>query len=1031
MRRCSFPTLIVAVFLMPLLVCAPTLYAQDIPTDNATELRVGAQANGQITANDLVLTDNSNYDLYRFRVTQGTRYRVTMTSEAFDTYLIVMNDGADVVLDSNDDGRGLGTNSQVEISADYNGWAYVLSNTLLQGATGAYTIQVEQVQGQAGDNNNAQAEAPAAGDVPVLAVGGSAQGALTADDIEMQDGSYADTYAVNLEAGQRYSITMRSQAFDSYLILTNADIERVAFNDDAAGLGTDSQIDFTPEVSGQYYLVANSFNSGSTGAYHLSLATVGQGETIQSRENASVQSSVRPMTIPGVGRFRALVVGLDYHHLSGGHLDQCDDDATFIADTLRAAIPTNQLDMHLLINEQATDANVDRTLRDMVRQSGPSDIVMIFYSGHGGQADQPANAQPREADRKSEYLYLYNGPYYDYQMLQALDGLNENNSRLMLLVLDSCFSGGFNTVIDRPSRMGLFSSQEYLVSGVPTERDDYQRLFGGHLSKLFCNALQGRADGSALDANIPLDGQVTVMEIEKYIRTEWKPVVIDGQYQEPVFVRPAVSPSQIVVSTATGGAAQVVVQGAADMIFRDRTLAEGGTFYSSDFPARAGQRFVIETTDLAQGTDTMLRVLGSTNPDRAMPEDPVMAENDDAGGGTLASRVEWQCPADGTYYVAVNGFNNAAGQFTLRIQDVGGQGPAGPGGEGVVGGAGLHTQMTGLSIDAETPVYTTDYELIAGRTYRIQTANLSDGCDTVIQLRRSTDPDAASDNDPVVAENDDANNTLASQIDWTCTESGSYYVSIRSFGQSRGTFSLTVDEQDGQGDPLGGGGGGGDAEGLLANVDVQIVGGTPSHFGDYQLTAGQVVTIETYDLGENTDTILQLRRSTDPDRVSDDDPVVAENDDSGGTLASRIAWTVDQSGPYYVSVRTFGGTGGTCRMRMTQRTALPPRDTIESGAIELDGTRQRNFGDYNIELGRTVVIETYGLSDGLDTIIELRRSTDPNAAQDDDPVVAQNDDFNGLASRITWNCTEAGSYYIKVYSFNNTSGTCQMRLQFE
>ena len=111
---------------------------------------------------------------------------------------------------------------------------------------------------------------------------------------------------------------------------------------------------------------------------------------------------------------------------------------------------------------------------------------------------------------------------------------------------------------------------------------------------------------------------------------------------------------------------------------------------------------------------------------------------------------------------------------------------------------------------------------------------------------------------------------------------------------------------------------------------------------------------------------------------------------------------------------------------------LPARDPIQNNRVTLEEDTPRHFGDYHIEAGRTVVIETYNLSQGLDTILELRRSTDPDAASPDDPVVARNDDFGGsLASQIVWTCEEEGEYYVTISTFGLSSGTCGMQIIFE
>ena len=71
------------------------------------------------------------------------------------------------------------------------------------------------------------------------------------------------------------------------------------------------------------------------------------------------------------------------------------------------------------------------------------------------------------------------------------------------------------------------------------------------------------------------------------------------------------------------------------------------------FDAKAGVAYTIQTSSLGTSADTYLYLYDT---DGATP----LAANDDYGG-TLASRIMWQAPADGTYYVMVKHWNPNVG----------------------------------------------------------------------------------------------------------------------------------------------------------------------------------------------------------------------------------------------------------------------------------------------------------------------------------------------------------------------------------
>ena len=118
----------------------------------------------------------------------------------------------------------------------------------------------------------AAAAVPAAAQGP-LAYGQTARGELGADDPQADDGSYYDVWTFTGRAGQRVSITMRSDDFDAYLAVGRDAVEcgdDCHTDDDGAG-GTDAAVIFTLPASGRYEIRANSLLEGETGAYTLTL----------------------------------------------------------------------------------------------------------------------------------------------------------------------------------------------------------------------------------------------------------------------------------------------------------------------------------------------------------------------------------------------------------------------------------------------------------------------------------------------------------------------------------------------------------------------------------------------------------------------------------------------------------------------------------------------------------------------------------------------------------------------------------------
>ncbi|RZJ40640.1 MAG: caspase family protein, partial [Brevundimonas sp.] len=135
----------------------------------------------------------------------------------------------------------------------------------------------------------------------------------------------------------------------------------------------------------------------------------------------------------------------------------------------------------------------------------PDDVFLFFFSGHGNQIDGQTSAM--EPDGKTETLVLRDGEITDVELGEMFGRLR---TRLSMLVLDSCFSGGFaRNVVSRPGTLGLFSSEEDLTSQVA---DKFEA--GGYLSHFLRTGLAG-------DANLDGDDMITAGELSTYLRRQF------------------------------------------------------------------------------------------------------------------------------------------------------------------------------------------------------------------------------------------------------------------------------------------------------------------------------------------------------------------------------------------------------------------------------------------------------------------------------------------------------------------------------
>ena len=307
---------------------------------------------------------------------------------------------------------------------------------------------------------------------------------------------------------------------------------------------------------------------------------------------------------------------------------------------------------------------------------------------------------------------------------------------------------------------------------------------------------------------------------------------------------------------------------------------EGVIDYQGDsdyfrFTAEEGQFYQV---DVALGSlpDSVLTLLG---PDRWE-----LAYNDDHGD-SLASRVVWEAPESGDYYLAVEAAGFDAGSYTLTVSH-----------STIVDDHGNDIDdatVAAVGADVEGVIdYQGDsdyfrFTVEEGQFYQIDVA-LGTLRDSVLML---LGPDRWE-----LAYNDDHGDSLASRVVWEAPESGDYYLAVEAAGFDAGSYTLTVSHStivDDHGNDID------DATVAAVGADVE---GALDYDGDidyfrFQAERGQSYQIDVA-LGTLDDSIVDL--------YDVGWSFLDSNDDYGDTYASRLYWEAPSSGERYVAVEGYG-----------------------------------------------------------------------------------------------------------------------------
>ncbi|MGZ9098180.1 MAG: PPC domain-containing protein [Brevundimonas sp.] len=237
---------------------AYTLSLAEGPAPAAAQaLEIGGSVQGDLTEGDGKNEDGALADVYRFLGREGQRIRIDMSSEEFDTYVELLDEGG-ASLAEDDDSGAEGTNSRLIFTLPRTG-SYLVEARAFSDSTGAYSLSIAEVEPE-------RAPEP-------LAFGATLQGEIGEGDPTDGDDRGYDAFTFPGREGQRIRAIMRSGDFDTYLQVARAgtEFQPLASDDDGLGEGTDSRLNFTLPEDGDYMLRALPLTADGEGLYSLEL----------------------------------------------------------------------------------------------------------------------------------------------------------------------------------------------------------------------------------------------------------------------------------------------------------------------------------------------------------------------------------------------------------------------------------------------------------------------------------------------------------------------------------------------------------------------------------------------------------------------------------------------------------------------------------------------------------------------------------------------------------------------------------------
>jgi hypothetical protein len=334
------------------------------------------------------------------KLTGGTKYRLEMTSDDFDAFLVVQDQGGKQLAFDDDSGGNL--NAKLDFTAPADG-TYKIFAAAFKGV-GKFTLTVRPLEGGGG---TAQ---PVAGKVYTLDQGSlKIEGKVETTDKEVlvrpdpgAPKSYpmrAKEYPVKMAGGAKYRLEMASDEFDAFLVVQDAGGKQLAFDDDGGG-NLNAKLDFTAPADGTYKVFAASFKG--TGKFTLTVKQQGevkekQGEVKEKKSGGRARSATQEGP-----KGKAHTVGPDGLKLTGELSDE-DKRVEVVAGNQRVRLPAKMHLVQLMAGAKYRLEMVSPTLDSFLVVQDQGGKQLAFDDDSGGGANG--------LDAKLDFTPPQNGTY--------------------------------------------------------------------------------------------------------------------------------------------------------------------------------------------------------------------------------------------------------------------------------------------------------------------------------------------------------------------------------------------------------------------------------------------------------------------------------------------------------------------------------------------------------------------------------------------------------------------------------------------
>ena len=810
-------------------------------------------------------------------------------------------------------------------------------------------------------------------------VGGSATG-------EIETARDRDWFAVELVAGRSYVIDVEGKDTDAGS-LANPLLRRMRDPDgdaisgtrnDNGGTGRNAQLTFTATETDTYYVEARAFRL-KTGTYTVKVTddTPDLGDITDQEGEKSATGSLAGST----------------------------DAVSYWRFTL-----TDEMTVTLGLAE--LDADADLVLEDAAGNA-------LHTSRESGTDDEQISAR---LDAGTYYIRVeaQESGANNFEVRYSVDDYSDAAAEAGSVAVGSSATGTLETVGDRDwFAVTLEAGETYRISleGSPTGKGTLSdpRLAGVH-----------DADGNLVSGSANDNGGT-------------------GNNSEILFYAEEAGTHYIAAGAGTTGTrtgtyelsvAQMDDDYAADPANTTGTIAVGGgkrgeiqfagdeDWFAVELVAGKAYRVDLKGLDTFNGTlpDPFLRGIYDAN-GTLVPG----TTGRDHPWGNRDVEVDFVAPASGTHYIAAS-TEGGEGTYWLSVTEMDDDYAAGTDTDASVAVDGTATGDVDYRNDRDWFAV----ELVAGELYRIEIRGESTDDGTL------HDPEIGgvydSDGNLIAnTSNDDGGAGFNARLVFEATESGTHYIEAGGNRYDTGTYEVRVSKHtdDASADT--------DTEGTVA-VDGGVTGeleisGDEDWFA-VELVAGGLYRIDIQGSRTSWGTLSDPHLKGIYD--ANGDLISGTTNDNGGTgRNSRLVFNAEDTGTYYIAAGAGDSGKGTYRLSVSQDDYAGNTSTVGTVAVggsvtgDIDFVHDRDWIAVELVAGETYRIDLEGSPTSQGTLSDPYLRGIYDADGDLISGTANDDGGSGRNSKVIFEATESGTYYVAAGAYGGTTGTYRLSIAEE